>query len=93
MSPFIDLNNNWTLNDLLHPGFPTINNGTFAFTQTNKVNIFSNNALFLAIPSFNSILFIMNCCSLLGISIKSYPKYLFILFENSCLKSFFVNLK
>ena len=82
-SPFIDFDNNWTLNDLLHPGFPTINKGTLAFMQTNKANIFSKRALFFAIPSFISMLSTIYFSSFFGNSSKLNPKILFIRDENS----------
>ena len=52
-SPFIDLNNNWTLNDLLQPGFPTMNNGILEVIQTNNTNILFNRASFFVIPEGN----------------------------------------
>ena len=69
--PFIDLLINWTLKDLLHPGFPTINIGTLLFMATNNEKILSNNALFFAIPFSRSILFTTNNSSLWGTSKKS----------------------
>ena len=88
-SPFIALNKSCTLNDLLQPGFPTINSGTLELTQTNKVKRFSSKALFFAIPIFISILLEINCCSLWAISSKFSPNILFIIDAKSCLSFLF----
>ena len=56
---------------MLQPGFPTMKIGTFVLIATNKENIFSNNALFFAIPLSNLILSAINLSSLRGSSRKS----------------------
>ena len=68
--PCIDLFINCILKDLLQPGLPTINIGTLQLIEINKEKIFSNKALFCAIPLSNLILFTMNFCSLNGKSKK-----------------------
>ena len=65
-----------TLNDLLQPGFPTMNKGILLLMQTNKAKRFSNKALFLAIPSGISILFAMKYSSIIGRVRKSLNLYL-----------------
>ena len=64
-----------TLKDLLQPGFPTINKGILLQMQTNKEKMFSNNALFLAIPFGISILFAMKFSSIIGNFKKSKNLY------------------
>ena len=70
LSPFIDLNNSWTLKDLLHPGFPTINKGILAVTHTNNTNKLFNNASFFAIPGGILTLLMIYFSSFKGISKK-----------------------
>ena len=65
-SPFILFKISSTLNDLLQPGFPTINSGILLFMQTNNEKMFSNKALFLAIPFGISILLAMKFSSMDG---------------------------
>ena len=68
--PFIALLISCTLKDLLQPGLPTINIGTFVLIVINRANKLSKSALFLAIPFSNSIFLAMNFCSLFGRSKK-----------------------
>ena len=88
-SPFIALNKSCTLKDLLQPGLPTINKGTFALTQENIVNKFSNKALFFAIPFFISIFRAIYCCSRSGTKMKLSPNIEFIFKAKSFRNSFF----
>ena len=70
-SPFILFKISSKLKDLLQPGFPTINIGILLFIQQNKEKIFSNKALFLAIPLGISILSAIKFSSNFGIYKKS----------------------
>ena len=65
-SPFIALLINWTLKDLLQPGFPTINIGTLVLIATNNENMLSFKALFFAIPFSSSIFSIIYVSSFSG---------------------------
>ena len=75
-SPFILFKISSTLNDLLHPGFPTINKGILLLMQTNNEKMFSNKALFLAMPFGISILLAMKFSSMVGNFKKSKNLYL-----------------
>ena len=87
--PFIDLNINWALKDLLHPGLPIINNGIFVFKHTKIENKFSNKALFFAIPLSKSTAVAIISWIFLGkvSKLKSLPKEFFIKFINSFLNN------
>ena len=80
--PSIDFINNCTLKDLLLPGLPTMKIGTLVFIATNNEKIFSNKALFFAIPLSIFILLMTNCSSFKGNSRKSFSLYILSKFWN-----------